>query len=491
MLGKLVENVRGKSEELEQLERAVMTLVSEKGANRKVTCANNHKISILLDEIQLRSADLVSYYQNRLGEIEEEVGRVQEPATYAGVDALFDQDVAALLGNEGNGRLLELPEVPQSEQKWIDEATDRFQTAGIFRPEEHQGRCMDWQEFFQAYKNIKGIGGVEFVDYLSFVRDFERVLQVPWATKVKEAAKVTKFYAKMIDYLQDFYRRWQPLVNFGQFKEQLDRQFEELERQQTPEESQMPQGIYCEVCQRLFATESVFKHHFEGKQHKNRALAAQQNGGGPSGDSQEKYEAQFRRAQEEKLRPEKTIQRQEFMLQSYLELLDEVRQATTNEIRRLTTYNAGELIDEVQEHSGDDLSISDREEEERRPRRNLPMDATGKPIPMWIFKMQGLGVEFKCEICGNYSYWGRRAFEKHFSEWRHSYGMKCLRIPNTAHFFEITSINDALILHKKLVMESQRHKFDPKMEEEVEDGDGRVVPRALVADTHGNSSGLR
>jgi hypothetical protein len=285
------------------------------------------------------------------------------------------------------------------------------------------------------------------------------------------------------------------LVNFGQFKDQLDRQFEEFESQKEAEDpkiaSEAPQGIFCEVCQRFFASEAVFKHHFEGKQHKNRALAAQMNGGGPTdqpGDSQEakeKYEGQFRKAQDLKGRCDKELQRQQFMLQSYLELLDEVRQATINEIRRLTTYNAGELIDEVQEHSGDDLSISDREEDEQRPRRNLPIDATGKPIPMWIFKMQGLGVEFKCEICGNYSYWGRRAFEKHFSEWRHSYGMKCLRIPNTAHFFEITSINDALILHKKLVMESQRHKFDPKMEEEVEDANGQVVSKEMVAEGNG------
>lgn len=48
--------------------------------------------------------------------------------------------------------------------------------------------------------------------------------------------------------------------------------------------------------------------------------------------------------------------------------------------------------------------------------------------------------EFKCEICGNYSYWGRRAFERHFKEWRHQHGMRCLGIPNTKNFNEITSI---------------------------------------------------
>lgn len=85
------------------------------------------------------------------------------------------------------------------------------------------------------------------------------------------------------------------------------------------------------------------------------------------------------------------------------------------------------------------LEESDDEQPIYNP-KNLPLGWDGKPIPYWLYKLHGLGIEYKCEICGNYSYWGRRAFERHFSEWRHSYGMKCLKIPNTVHFKEITSI---------------------------------------------------
>lgn len=53
--------------------------------------------------------------------------------------------------------------------------------------------------------------------------------------------------------------------------------------------------------------------------------------------------------------------------------------------------------------------------------------------------------EFKCEICGNHSYWGRRAFERHFKEWRHQHGMRCLGIPNTKNFNEITCIQVRLL----------------------------------------------
>lgn len=51
--------------------------------------------------------------------------------------------------------------------------------------------------------------------------------------------------------------------------------------------------------------------------------------------------------------------------------------------------------------------------------------------------------EFKCEICGDVSYWGRRAFERHFKEAKHQQGMRALGIPNTKSFFEVTQVKDA------------------------------------------------
>lgn len=74
---------------------------------------------------------------------------------------------------------------------------------------------------------------------------------------------------------------------------------------------------------------------------------------------------------------------------------------------------------------------------------NLPLGWDGKPIPYWLYKQYGLDKEYKCEICGNQSYWGRRAFDMHFQEWRHHNGMRCLGIPNTKHFHDITKIEDA------------------------------------------------
>ncbi len=40
----------------------------------------------------------------------------------------------------------------------------------------------------------------------------------------------------------------------------------------------------------------------------------------------------------------------------------------------------------------------------------------------------------------------RRAFEKHFKEWRHQNGMRAMGIPNSKMFYEVTKIDDAMAL---------------------------------------------
>lgn len=75
-----------------------------------------------------------------------------------------------------------------------------------------------------------------------------------------------------------------------------------------------------------------------------------------------------------------------------------------------------------------------------------------QPIPYWLYKLHGLNISYTCEICGNYTYKGPKAFQRHFAEWRHAHGMRCLGIPNTAHFANVTQIEDALACKYKLII---------------------------------------
>jgi splicing factor 3A subunit 3 len=126
--------------------------------------------------------------------------------------------------------------------------------------------------------------------------------------------------------------------------------------------------------------------------------------------------------------------------------------------------------------------VDDDDEEPLFNPLNIPLGWDGKPIPYWLYKLHGLGVEYKCEICGNQSYWGRRAFDKHFQEWRHAHGMRCLAVPNTKHFHDITRISDVLELYKKIGQKVGGETFVGAVEEEFEDTEGNLLNRRTYED---------
>ena len=159
-------------------------------------------------------------------------------------------------------------------------------------------------------------------------------------------------------------------------------------------------------------------------------------------------------------------------------LLSDVIYNSANEARKKQNMTYEEVEAENQDIGVDE--ISDEEDDDQEPNitnRKPPQDSDGRPIPYWLYKLHGLGVEFKWEICGGASYWGRRAFDKHFQEWRHAYGMKWLKIPNTAHFKDVTEISEALKLHQKILQDNYKNSFKPDLEEEFEDENGNIMSR--------------
>lgn len=165
------------------------------------------------------------------------------------------------------------------------------------------------------------------------------------------------------------------------------------------------------------------------------------------------------------------------------ELLSDQKKATKENVQRKQARTSGER-DASDEEASD--SESDQEAEGDSDviynPKNLPLGWDGKPIPYWLYKLHGLNITYSCEICGNATYKGPKAFQRHFAEWRHAHGMRCLGIPNTAHFANVTSIEDAIKLWNKLKDEKMREKFQPSIEEEYEDSEGRVVNKKTYED---------
>ena len=59
-----------------------------------------------------------------------------------------------------------------------------------------------------------------------------------------------------------------------------------------------------------------------------------------------------------------------------------------------------------EEDQQDDDSDDDYDGKVYNPLK-LPLGWDGKPIPYWLYKLHGLGTEFKCQICSDFGYMGR------------------------------------------------------------------------------------
>ena len=60
--------------------------------------------------------------------------------------------------------------------------------------------------------------------------------------------------------------------------------------------------------------------------------------------------------------------------------------------------------------------------------------------------------------------------------------MRCLGIPNTSHFANITKINEVVELWSKLSAENEHKQWNPEADEQFEDSRGTVLNRRTYED---------
>jgi len=214
-------------------------------------------------------------------------------------------------------------------------------------------------------------------------------------------------------------------------------------------------GLWCKFSQKRFTNESTYQKYLKGKKFQN---------------AKKWYNSKF-----------KEINEAEMLIEKLSSLLEETIEATKEHVQIKYARRIDEGPDDDDEDSKVD-SDSSSEEEVKMEKANYPVGWDGQPIPFWLYKLHGLGIEYKCEICGNMSYWGPRAFDKHFQEWRHSHGMKCLRLENGKEFHHVTKIQDALELDKRLKELKEKDKWKEDEMEECEDFDGNVMNKKTFFD---------
>lgn len=368
----------------------------------------------------------------------------------------------------------------------------------MFTGEEAFGRFLDLTTIHEEYLNIPNNKRVTYLQYLQMFDSF-----VPPHMSMKRAEKTSDQYfgyvGRLADYLESFLRRTRPLENLEKLFTKVAEDFESdwdanevlgwapenLAAGPIPPSTEgTGEGIWCSACKKDFRNENVYKSHLIGKKH-IKAAEVQKSETLANGEANGATNA---RGSSVKRSKERAIAEREYRVRRLTSTLETVRIDTRVNVERkqgmtererqmeLEAFFA-ESVEPAQRNGGEE-SDSDGDEKIYNPLK-LPLAWDGKPIPYWLYKLHGLGVEFPCEICGNFVYMGRRAFDKHFNEARHIYGLKCLGITNTTLFREITGIDDALKLWDKVIRDKKKDKTGGENVVQMEDADGNVMPEKV------------
>lgn len=366
----------------------------------------------------------------------------------------------------------------------------------MFTGEEGFGQYLDLTALHDLYLNLPGVKRLSYVQYLEIFDSF-----TPPTMSLKRKDKVSDRYfayvGELLSYLEGFVKKVRPLEDtdklFAKFNEEFEKQWSAKEVPGWTDETNdntpagpttegTGEGNWCADCQKEFKNENVYRNHFTNKKHIRAAEA--RKAADASGDQA------YTSAHSLK---EREVARREHMVRNLTSIVAGERQASRINVERrqgMTEHErrmeqealeAGLENLDAEGHAGEE-SEDDEEDRIYNPLK-LPLGWDGKPIPFWLYKLHGLGVEYPCEICGNYTYMGRRAFDKHFSEALHVHGLKCLGITaNTGLFREITSITEAISLWEQLEKDRKKAKEAAEGVIEMEDAEGNVMPERIYLD---------
>ncbi|XP_074291696.1 splicing factor SF3a60 homolog isoform X1 [Silene latifolia] len=502
MSSTLLEVTRSSHEEVERLERLVAKELTNDPTSSKDRLYQSHRVRFMLDQIINTSHKLVEIYEDK------DNARKDEIAALGGHTAFGTNVFSAFYD-----RLKEIRDYhrrhPAVRAVDADEEYEQmFKEDPVldFSGEEGFGRYLDLHEFYNRYINSK-FG--ERMEYIAYLNVFSQPQLIP--RKRKMTRQYREYITELLEYLIFFFERTEPLQDLDRIFTKVASEFEEqwtsgkvegwenegqenrhdfqastidLDYYTTVEElvevgpeklkealaalGLKSGGTVQQRAERLFLTKNTPLEKLDKKHFAKSLRAPEQNGNAdvPS------------RKQEDV----KELALMEVKIRKLCELLQEniVRTKENAEKKQGMTYE--ELLQELEDEDTQADVESDDENETIYNPLKLPLGWDGKPIPYWLYKLHGLGQEFKCEICGNHIYWGRRAFERHFKEWRHQHGMRCLGIPNTKNFNEITSIQDAKELWEKIQARQGVHKWRPDLEEEYEDQEGNIYNKKTYTD---------
>lgn len=488
-------------EDIDRLENAIAERVTAHSASKRANMLMQHQIAQFLEKAQQRATEFENITQDASGERRKDILDIQN-AGHAMEG--FHERVRAIRAFHRKYPGREIENLEESYKLKPLQDLNYSLVDEIFSGEERYGRFLDMNRLHEQYINIKGVKPMSITNYLDSLTNFDSI-----PSRLKNS-KYIEYLDSLIAYLKEFYQKTRPLQPTEKAFEVIQVEFEIAwnagkfsilkNGELTSHEGKMVNGtdspeqrpLFCKACNKLYSKNTVFQAHLSGKHHKKlqRRLEEAQT---QDSDAQKSENAENATAFADKSRK---LAEREFTAQKIAGLLSKELKDTRENIVRKQTLTSTEWEEEMEsieaaeleaemnaatEENNDDDELRDSDGKLYNPLK-LPLGWDGKPIPFWLWKLHGLGVEYPCEICGNYVYMGRKNFDKHFLEQRHVYGLKCLGIQPSHLFSQITSIQDAISVWNKIRRDKRATERRNESAMEVEDSEGNVMSERVYND---------
>eukprot|EP00762_Andalucia_godoyi_P005515 ANDGO_00486.mRNA.1 Splicing factor SF3a60 homolog len=483
-----LEQLRGLREDVERLQHACVELLLQPLQTYRGKLKRDHQVAFLLDRISMKTLHIKAFFDAGTPEATQLATEISSVSSMP--HAEWPQRLAVSLADIQNS----VPEEPLLPQELledhrkppslipVDVQSDlRYVSLPPFSSEERLGRVFDLHSLYAQARQ----DDLYESDYYSFIQAFFELPQAGtrWkTTAAKQLPKLVALFRALVDYVKDFLARSRPLQRVSVSEVSLEEGkkcviAELLREAGLPEETtldglrdqihssdQVLQSLTAEQLKAILAAHGLK----QGGTPEQRASRLWSVVALPSGAA---VPAELRATSNDMdLRIHALIL--ERLLFAYSRTVADIVHATRAHTERKLLRLSGEFEREAAEEDeedkdedGDADRDKDRDQDVIYNPKNVPLGPDGKPIPYWLYKLHGLNIEYRCQICGGYSYWGPRAFEKHFTEWRHARAMKSLGIPNTRQFHHITKIADAQALFEKI---REQSRDDVVMQPETE-----------------------
>lgn len=372
--------------------------------------------------------------------------------------------------------------------------TTDIKLSSIFTTDEVFGSQLDLKKFYNKWLSLPRYKSLS-IDNLPTYKKYLKELITRDGTIKIDSIEYNSYLIELNQYLEEFIHKIQPFDEIDDENNNGNNDKNDFKFKH--------EDFFCLSCNKQFSKDSVFKSHLNGKKH---IKSVEKNNQILKNESKISYLIQFNL----KFQYEKTINELDRIeLLTVREREIEKRDYKPDEnIENASIYqffgsnfklinkiverfdddeidgNDGDGIDQHDIGNGveddDDEEDEDDDDEKLYNPLNLPLGSDGRPIPFWLWKLKGLGHEFKCEICDNAVFKGRSAFNKHFKESVHLEKLKKMGVhDNFIIFKDLSKKKDVLDLLDTLQKKYREQIQYVDNTEQVEDDEGNIMNKKV------------